>query len=155
MFQFSGFALPILWIQIGVTTKGSWVSPFGNPRVKACLLARRGLSQVTTSFFASYCLGIHRIRLVTWSYNPKTSEITFSCYLFNMKSHVTIEYTHVLSLQSEVTLFSPTLNTRSIRNVLTHDFLVENCSSQTIFIRAVVERFSITLQLRLFIFPNC
>ena len=42
-----------------------WVFPFGNPRIKACLLAPRGLSQVTTSFVAFYRLGIHRVRLVT------------------------------------------------------------------------------------------
>ena len=30
-----------------------WVSPFGNLRVKACLTARRSLSQFTTSFIAS------------------------------------------------------------------------------------------------------
>jgi hypothetical protein len=40
------------------------VSPFGNPRIKACLAAPRGLSQLTTSFFAFLCLGIHRTPLV-------------------------------------------------------------------------------------------
>ena len=42
----------------------SQVSPFGNPRVKACLAAHRGLSQLTTSFIAFLCLGIHRTPLV-------------------------------------------------------------------------------------------
>ena len=41
-----------------------WVSPFGNPRVKACLAAHRGLSQLTTSFIAFLGLGIHRTPLV-------------------------------------------------------------------------------------------
>ena len=41
-----------------------WVSPFGNPRVKACLAAHRGLSQLTTSFIAFSCQGIHRAPLV-------------------------------------------------------------------------------------------
>ena len=41
-----------------------WVSPFGNPRIKACLAAPRGLSQLTTSFIAFLCLGIHRTPLV-------------------------------------------------------------------------------------------
>ncbi len=41
-----------------------WVSLFGDPRIKACLPAPRGLSQVTTSFFGSCCLGIHRLHLV-------------------------------------------------------------------------------------------
>eukprot|EP00493_Phyllostaurus_siculus_P021650 UN21978 len=47
------------------TLQAGWVFPFGNPRVKACLSARRGLSQITTSFIAFYCLGIHRMRLFT------------------------------------------------------------------------------------------
>ena len=48
-----------------------WVSPFGHPRIKACLSAPRGLSQTYTSFIAFCRQGIHRVRLVTWSYNPK------------------------------------------------------------------------------------
>ena len=39
-----------------------WVSPFGNPRIKASLQAPRGLSHATTSFIASYRLGIHHMR---------------------------------------------------------------------------------------------
>ena len=41
-----------------------WVSPFGNLRIKACLAAHRSLSQLTASFIASLCLGIHRTPLV-------------------------------------------------------------------------------------------
>jgi hypothetical protein len=41
-----------------------WVSPFGNPRIKACLAAPRGLSQLTTSFIASWRQGIHHLPLV-------------------------------------------------------------------------------------------
>ena len=37
------------------------VSPFGNPRIKACLAAPRGLSQLATSFIASWCQGIHHL----------------------------------------------------------------------------------------------
>ena len=40
------------------------VSPFGNLRIKARLTAPRSLSQFTTSFIASLCLGIHRTPLV-------------------------------------------------------------------------------------------
>lgn len=40
------------------------VSPFGHPRIKARLPAPQGLSQVTTSFIGSWCLGIHRSHLV-------------------------------------------------------------------------------------------
>jgi hypothetical protein len=35
-----------------VTAYGSRVSPFGNPRIIACLPANRGLSQAPTSFIA-------------------------------------------------------------------------------------------------------
>ena len=41
------------------------VSPFGNLRIKVCLPTPRSLSQATTSFIASYCQGIHRMRLFT------------------------------------------------------------------------------------------
>jgi hypothetical protein len=51
-----------LCIQCTITQKG-WVSPFGNPRIKASLPAPRGLSQATTSFIASCRQGIHRMRL--------------------------------------------------------------------------------------------
>ena len=62
MFQFSGFASPGLWIRPGMTLAGR-VSPFGNPRIKACLLAPRGLSQATTSFVACDRQGIHHMHL--------------------------------------------------------------------------------------------
>ena len=40
------------------------VSPFGHPRIIACLPAPRGFSQAPTSFIASYCQGIHHVPLV-------------------------------------------------------------------------------------------
>ena len=40
------------------------VSPFGNPRIKACLAAPRGLSQLATSFIDFRCQGIRRRPLV-------------------------------------------------------------------------------------------
>ena len=40
------------------------VSPFGYLRIKACLAAPRSFSQLTTSFIASLCQGIHRTPLV-------------------------------------------------------------------------------------------
>ncbi len=43
------------------------VSLFGDPRITARLPAPRGLSQVTTSFIGSWCLGIHRLPLVACS----------------------------------------------------------------------------------------
>ncbi len=54
-----------LWIQCTMTEHDlRRVSPFGHPRIKACLAAPRGFSQLTTSFIASLCLGIHRTPLV-------------------------------------------------------------------------------------------
>jgi hypothetical protein len=54
MFHFPGLALTDLCIQPEVIRcYPDRVPPFGNPRVKACLTAHRGLSQPSTSFFAS------------------------------------------------------------------------------------------------------
>ena len=41
------------------------VSPFGDPRVKGCSAPHRGLSQPSTSFIASWCLGIHHLPLLS------------------------------------------------------------------------------------------
>ena len=65
MFQFSGFASNRLCIQrlmTGLSTRR--VSPFGHPRIRACLAAPRGFSQPSTSFIASKRPGIHRTPLV-------------------------------------------------------------------------------------------
>ena len=64
MFQFTGFALPDLWIQSGVTLAGR-VSPFGYLRIKARLPAPRSFSQAATSFIACDRQGIHHMHLVT------------------------------------------------------------------------------------------
>ena len=64
MFQFTGFALPTLCIQVGMTLAGR-VSPFGNPRIEARLPAPRGLSQAATSFVACCRQGIHHMHLFT------------------------------------------------------------------------------------------
>ncbi len=50
------------------TLKG-WVSPFGNPRIKARLSAPRGLSQTSTSFIACNRQGIRHVHLFTCPYN--------------------------------------------------------------------------------------
>ena len=63
MFQFTGFALPCLYIQQGVTLAGR-VSPFGHLRIKARLPAPRSFSQAATSFIACNRLGIHHMHLV-------------------------------------------------------------------------------------------
>lgn len=65
--------LPSLCIHNGILAKSKRVSPFGNLRIKVCLPTTRSLSQAATSFFAFCRQGIHRVRLVTWSYNLKRS----------------------------------------------------------------------------------
>ena len=66
MFHFPTFPPHALCVQAWVAGHdSSGVSPFGHPRIKACLPAPRGLSQVTTSFFGSYCQGIHHVLLKT------------------------------------------------------------------------------------------
>ena len=64
MFHFPTFPLPSLCVQLGVTgLASSRVSPFGNPRIAVWLSTPRGLSQIPTSFFGSWCQGIHRVPL--------------------------------------------------------------------------------------------
>ncbi len=54
MFQFPWLSQPALCVQTGVTGHdSSRVSPFGNPRINACLTASRGLSQPAASFIDS------------------------------------------------------------------------------------------------------
>ena len=48
----------------GWDTSKRWVSPFGHPRIKACLRAPRGFSHATTSFIACDRQGIHHMHLV-------------------------------------------------------------------------------------------
>ena len=62
MFQFRQFASLDLWIRSRMTLAGR-VSPFGNPRIKACLPAPRSFSQATTSFIACDRQGIHHMHL--------------------------------------------------------------------------------------------
>ena len=52
MFQFPGFASPPYVFRRRYPSSG-WVSPFGNPRIKACSHLPRGLTQRATSFIAS------------------------------------------------------------------------------------------------------
>ena len=54
MFQFPRLPLPALCVQTGVAGHyPGWVSPFGYPRISACLTAPRGLSQPAASFIGS------------------------------------------------------------------------------------------------------
>jgi hypothetical protein len=67
MFHFPTFPPHALCVQAWVTGHDSCrVSPFGNPRITARSTAPRGLSQPPTSFFGSWCQGIHRAPFITW-----------------------------------------------------------------------------------------
>ena len=68
MFHFPSFPPTTLYIQVEVTGHiSSRVSPFGNPRITARLPTPRGLSQAPTSFIGSWCQGIHRAPLKTFT----------------------------------------------------------------------------------------
>jgi hypothetical protein len=64
MFQFPSFAPSTYVFSAGYLACTRWVPPFGHPRIKVCLPTPRSFSQATTSFIASDCQGIHRMRLV-------------------------------------------------------------------------------------------
>ncbi|CAN0449703.1 unnamed protein product [Laminaria digitata] len=64
MFQFPRFAPYTYVFSARYPTEIGWVSPFRNVRITARLPAPRTLSQASTSFIASDCQGIHRMRLV-------------------------------------------------------------------------------------------
>jgi hypothetical protein len=69
MFHFPAFPPHTLCIQMRVTRHHArWVPPFGHPRITARLAAPRGLSQPTTSFIGSWCQGIHRVLLHTYTH---------------------------------------------------------------------------------------
>ena len=69
MFHFPTFPPNALCVQAPVTGHdSSWVSPFGNPRITARLPTPRGLSQAPTTFFGSWCQGIHHVPLVACHY---------------------------------------------------------------------------------------
>src|SRR5437867_12609854 len=73
--------LATLCIQVAMTLAGR-VSPFGNLRIKACLLAPRSLSQATTSFIACNLQGIHHVHLFACPYNDSL------CILANTKTAI-------------------------------------------------------------------
>ena len=78
MFQFPWFASYTYGFSVRYQPEGWWVSPFRDVRITARLPAPRTLSQASTSFIASDCQGIHRMRLVAWLYNPKTTDHEFT-----------------------------------------------------------------------------
>ena len=70
MFQFPRFAPRPYVFRTGCPDKSGRVPPFGHRRVTGCLPPRRRFSQAAAPFIASCRLGIHRMRLFTWPYNP-------------------------------------------------------------------------------------
>jgi hypothetical protein len=65
MFQFPSFASHTYVFSVKYLAYTRWVPPFGHRGIKARLSAPPRFSQITTSFIASDCQGIHRVRLVT------------------------------------------------------------------------------------------
>ncbi len=63
------------------------VSLFGDPRIEARLPAPRGLSQVTTSFIGSWCLGIHRLPLVACCYYK---DARVHCEVLNIRAEARV-----------------------------------------------------------------
>ena len=70
MFQFPRFAPQAYGFSLRWPARAGRVSPFGHPRITAFLPAPRGFSQAHAPFVASCRLGIHRVRLFAWPYNP-------------------------------------------------------------------------------------
>ena len=103
-----------LWIQLWISRKTGWVSPFGHLRIRALLSAPRSLSQTFTSFIAFYRLGIHHMRLFTWPYNLKQSVFTWSFSRVHRCSNRSLGYilimyasslTHVASTPQRISSF--------------------------------------------------
>jgi hypothetical protein len=66
MFHFPRFPSSALCVQAPMTRHDPCrVFPFGDPRIKACLAAPRGLSQPATSFIGFQRQGIHRVPFAT------------------------------------------------------------------------------------------
>src|SRR5690606_8897842 len=65
MFHFPWFASCTYGFSTRYPGYPGWVSPFRDLRITVCLPTPRSFSQATTSFIASDCQGIHRMRLFT------------------------------------------------------------------------------------------
>ena len=87
MFHFPTFPLPALCVQAGVTgLASSRVSPFGNPRITVWLSTPRGLSQIPTSFFGSWCQGIHRLPLKTCHKDLLNKDARVHCAVLKLRA---------------------------------------------------------------------
>ena len=75
VWNFEPWNLVLIWnLEIEIwkfrATHG-WITPFGNPRITACLTAPRGVSPPSASFIARMSQGIHRM--------PSQSLFSFTC----------------------------------------------------------------------------
>ncbi len=70
MFQFPRFA-SFDYDSSNDSASMHWVSPFGHRRLVRFISAYRRFSQISTSFIASDCLGIHRVRLIRLTSQPE------------------------------------------------------------------------------------
>ena len=105
------------------TPRMMWVSPFGNPRIKVCLLTPRGLSQATTSFVAFSCQGIHQMHFYAWSYNRKHTLIfeywAWESSPFARWLHPTIYiFRHFLEFMSSMMFFATKIDNKNTKTQL-------------------------------------
>src|ERR1035437_2171847 len=77
MFQFPWFASCTYVFSTRYSACAEWVPPFRDLWITVCLPTPQSLSQATTSFIASDCQGIHRMR----SSEEHTSELQSRQYL--------------------------------------------------------------------------
>ena len=108
MFQFPRSSSITLYIQVMmICISTNRVSPFGHPRIKACLGAPRGLSHPATSFIVSLCQGIHHMLL---AYDSTKAHNVLFLYMSRQKHikwcHV-IGWSHGLCLQLIAIRLSP------------------------------------------------
>ena len=94
MFQFPTFASLVLCIQTRMIESLLSGFPIQISSDHSSLPAPRGFSQAATSFFASYCLGIHHVRLISWPYNPKS----FPIWVLSVLLKLNLSYTQCTSL---------------------------------------------------------
>ncbi len=99
MFHFPTFPPTALYIQTEVAGHDSGLSRFPHSEIPgsgARLPAPLGLSQVTTSFFGSWCQGIHRSHLVACHTHTTTifyKDARVHCEVLKIRAHTTTPHT--------------------------------------------------------------
>ena len=97
------------------------VSPFGNLRIKACLLAPRSLSQATTSFIACNRQGIHHVHLFTCPYNVSPLRLNKGAVI-EIRSTTLLRLLIHTIITHRLTFYRKTIN----KNLLTSSRLLKN-----------------------------